>query len=115
MTPPTPSSSPTDSVAEEFIVQLAVERGLLYPAQLDAARAMNGTAGRTLFATLIAHGALDAKAVVNLLAKEFRKSVRRFPQPLRIGMVVLIPFLIGRSIIEPIVGTEIDDPRSRRQ
>ncbi|MDZ4780653.1 MAG: ATPase, T2SS/T4P/T4SS family [Planctomycetia bacterium] len=96
MTPPTPSASPTDSVAEEFIVQLAVDRGLLYPAQLDAARALHGTAGRTLLATLMAHGAIDAKAVVTLLAKEFGMAMAPDLTALRIPGDVLE--LVPRSL-----------------
>ncbi|MEY2878369.1 MAG: hypothetical protein RLZZ15_749 [Verrucomicrobiota bacterium] len=74
MTPPTP---PTSAAADDYVIQLALDRGLLGPVQVDAARAL--VAGHTdptkaaprLLDTLIGQGALNARRVAEMLAAEF--------------------------------------------
>ncbi|MSU65572.1 MAG: type II/IV secretion system protein [Opitutus sp.] len=71
------SASSTGSVTDDFIVQLALDRGVLRAEQADAARA--SIAARTDLTTpaprlldlLIGQGALDARRVAELLAAEF--------------------------------------------
>ena len=65
------------SAADDFVIQLAVDRGLLGIAQLDAARAI--VAGHTdlslpapkLLDVLVGQGGLSARRVAELLAAEF--------------------------------------------
>lgn len=74
-----PAVSPTSSAAaaDDFVVQLATDRGLLKPEQLAAARAV--LAGHTDLATpaprlidvLVGQGALTARSVAELMAAEF--------------------------------------------
>ena len=64
------------AAADEFVMQLAQERGLLRSAQLDAARALlpadPGAAGAPrLLDVLIQQGALSSRRVAELLADEF--------------------------------------------
>jgi type IV pilus assembly protein PilB len=73
------SSTPpsTTSAADDYVIQLAVDRGLLHPAQVDAARALQssrsqGGAGATrLLDTLFEQGVLSPRRVAELLAAEF--------------------------------------------
>ena len=74
MTPP--AATAFTAAADEFVIQLAQERGLLRPAQLDAARALlpadPGAAGAPrLLDVLIRQGALSSRRVAELLADEF--------------------------------------------
>ena len=74
MTPP--AATAFTAAADEFVIQLAQERGLLRPAQLDAARALlpadPGAAGTPrLLDVLIRQGALSSRRVAELLADEF--------------------------------------------
>jgi general secretion pathway protein E/type IV pilus assembly protein PilB len=70
---PHTSSAPGD----DFVLQLAIDRGLLHPAQVDAARAM--AAGHTDESTpppstlglLVQQGALSSRRVAEMLAAEF--------------------------------------------
>ncbi|MBI4624961.1 MAG: Flp pilus assembly complex ATPase component TadA [Verrucomicrobia bacterium] len=63
--------------ADEFVIQLALDRGLLPPAQVEAARAI--VASHTdltkpaprLLDVLVGQGALDSRRVAELLAAEF--------------------------------------------
>src|SRR5690349_18664716 len=71
------SSLPSASAADDFVIQLASEHGLVAPGQLEAARAI--VAGHTdlttpsprLLDVLIGQGALNARKVAELLAAEF--------------------------------------------
>ncbi len=74
MTPP--AATAFTAAADDFVIQLAQERGLLRPAQLDAARALlpadPGAAGAPrLLDVLIRQGALSSRRVAELLADEF--------------------------------------------
>jgi type IV pilus assembly protein PilB len=76
MTPSSPAPG-SFTAADDFIIQLARDHGLLHPAQIDAARAMvtahtdaTSTAPRVLD-MLIAQGSLSARRVAELLAAEF--------------------------------------------
>ena len=74
-TPNTPTTNPT--AADDFVIQLALDRGLLGAVQVDAARAI--VAGHTdlsvatprLLDILIGQGALKARGVAEMLAAEF--------------------------------------------
>ena len=72
---PTASTAFT-TAADEFVIQLAQERGLLRPAQIDAARSLlpsePGAVGAPrLLDVLIQQGALSSRRVAELLADEF--------------------------------------------
>jgi type IV pilus assembly protein PilB len=73
----TPPPASLTSAADDFTLQLAVERGLLQPAQLDAARAIAAahTGGTEptprLLDVLVQQGALTSRQVAELLANEF--------------------------------------------
>jgi type IV pilus assembly protein PilB len=72
----TPAATAFTAAADEFVIQLAQERGLLRPAQLDAARALvpadPATTGTPrLLDVLIQQGALSSRRVAELLADEF--------------------------------------------
>ncbi len=75
MNPATPPPTPT--AADDFVLQLALARGLLHPAQVDAAKALiagRGDAGAApprLLETLVQQGALNSRQVAELLAAEF--------------------------------------------
>jgi len=69
MTPLTPP--PAASAADDFVIQLALERGMLLPPQVDAARAMQSGSSATLLDTLITHGVLEPRTIAGLLAAEF--------------------------------------------
>src|SRR4051812_36325253 len=70
----TPSSA---SAADDYVVQLALDRGLLRASQVDAARAF--IAGHTdlsvptprVLEVLVQQGSLNSRAVAELLAAEF--------------------------------------------
>ena len=73
------SATPTSSAsaADDYVIQLALDRGLIDARQVDVARGAVGDhtdltapAPRVLD-LLIAHGALSARSVAELLAKEF--------------------------------------------
>ena len=74
---PTASPSPAGSVTDDFIVQLALERGVLRREQVVAARATVAaqtdlvTPAPRLLEVLTGQGALDARRVAELLAAEF--------------------------------------------
>jgi type IV pilus assembly protein PilB len=75
MTPSLPQS--TFAAADEFVIQLAIDRGLLHPAQIDAARAMSArqddlTAPTPrLLEVLVQQGVLSSRRVAEMLATEF--------------------------------------------
>jgi len=76
MSPATPPA-PFSAAADEFLIQLALERGLLRSAQIDAARALYsgqraavGGAPR-LLEILIQQGVINSRKVAELLASEF--------------------------------------------
>ncbi|MBL9211446.1 MAG: Flp pilus assembly complex ATPase component TadA [Opitutaceae bacterium] len=75
MTPAIPSSSP--AAADDFVVQLALDRRLLHPAQVDAARAIvaahqdPATPAPRVLELLIQQGVLTSRRVAELLASEF--------------------------------------------
>ena len=76
-TPSSASPPPSTSAADDFVIQLALDRGLLRAAQVDATRAL--VAGHTdlavpaprLLDVLMQQGALNARNVAELLAAEF--------------------------------------------
>jgi type IV pilus assembly protein PilB len=76
-TPSSASPPPVTSAADDFVIQLALDRGLLTAAQVDAARAL--VASHTdpavpvprLLDVLMQQGALNARRVAELLAAEF--------------------------------------------
>ncbi len=75
MTPSSPPQPPS-AAADDFIVQLALDRGLLHPAQIDAARAMaaghnEGGAAPRVLTLLIKQGAITSRRVAEMLATEF--------------------------------------------
>src|SRR5689334_21766197 len=75
----TPSSAvPTSSsAADDFVLQLARDHGLLHPAQIDAARALIAahpdatTTPPRVLDVLIGQGVLSARKIAELLAAEF--------------------------------------------
>ena len=75
MTPASPQPTPT--TADDFVIQLALERGLLHPAQVDAARAMAAghqdqtTPPPRLLELLVQQGVLTSRQVAEMLAAEF--------------------------------------------
>lgn len=75
MTPTTPLTS--SAAADDFVIQLAIDRGLLHPAQVDAARAMRAghsdetTPAPRVLDLLMQQGALNSRRVAELLAAEF--------------------------------------------
>jgi type IV pilus assembly protein PilB len=75
MTPTIPHTS--SAAADDFVIQLAIDRGLLQPAQVDAARALAaGHASESANPTrpldlLVQQGALSSRRVAELLAAEF--------------------------------------------
>jgi type IV pilus assembly protein PilB len=76
MTPASPLPSLT-AAADEFVIQLALDRGLLQAAQIDAARALGGGQADStrpaprLLDVLIQQGVLNSRKVAELLAAEF--------------------------------------------
>lgn len=76
MTPVTPAS-PSQTTADDFVIQLALERGLISGAQVDAARAIAAahtdpaTGTPRLLDLLVQQGALRARGVAEMLAAEF--------------------------------------------
>jgi general secretion pathway protein E/type IV pilus assembly protein PilB len=77
MTPSTPGTSPTPAAADDFVIQLALERGLLETVQVEAARRIVANhddltkPAPRLFDVLTAQGALNARRVAEMLAAEF--------------------------------------------
>ena len=75
MTPTAPQTS--SSPGDDFVIQLALERGLLHPAQVDAARAIaaghrdDPTPPPRTLDLLVQQGALTSRRVAELLAAEF--------------------------------------------
>ena len=67
----------SSTAGDDFVIQLAIERGLLHPAQVDAARAM--AAGHndetepapSTLGLLLQQGALSSRRVAEVLAAEF--------------------------------------------
>ena len=76
MTPITPASA-TPTAADDFVIQLALDRGLLSSVQVAAARALIArhtdltVAAPRLLDTLVGQGALNSRRVAELLAAEF--------------------------------------------
>jgi general secretion pathway protein E/type IV pilus assembly protein PilB len=73
-----PSAAPSTAftaAADEFVIQLALDRGILQPAQIDAARALMGApaevTGQRLIDVLIRQGGLSSRKVAEMLATEF--------------------------------------------
>ncbi len=72
-----PNSPAPATAADDFVIQLAIDRGLLHPAQVDAARALIAAhadpakPAPRLFDALIKQGILNARRVAELLANEF--------------------------------------------
>jgi type IV pilus assembly protein PilB len=75
MTPSTPSTAPT--AADDFVIQLALDRGLLSPVQVEAARAVvaahddPATPAPRVTDVLNVQGVLSARRAAELLAAEF--------------------------------------------
>ena len=75
MTPAIPS--PLPAAADDFVVQLAIDRRVLHPAQVDAARAIvaahqdTATPSPRVLELLIQQGVLTSRRVAELLASEF--------------------------------------------
>ncbi len=73
--PPSPSSSL--AAADDFVLQLALDRSLLLPAQVEAGRALavaradDSPSAPRLLEVLIEQGVLNARSVAELLATEF--------------------------------------------
>src|SRR5688572_2084972 len=74
----TPALPPTSSApGDDFVIQLALERGLLHPAQVDAARAIaaghrdDATPAPRALELLVQQGALTSRRVAEMLAAEF--------------------------------------------
>ena len=71
------SQNPATTAADDFVISLALDQGLLHPAQVEAARAMvRAHSGGVdpaprLLEVLMGQGLIDAKRVAGLLAKEF--------------------------------------------
>jgi general secretion pathway protein E/type IV pilus assembly protein PilB len=87
-----PSSPPTaTSAADDYVLQLAVDRGLLHRAQIDAARALQpvnlkeGQPAPRLIDVLIKQGILSGRRVAELLASEFGMQMAPDLTNLRIG------------------------------
>jgi type IV pilus assembly protein PilB len=75
---PAPPPSSFTAAADEFVIQLAKDRGLLQPTQVDAARALMAGQSRgenavepRLLDVLIHQGVLSSRKVAELLATEF--------------------------------------------
>jgi type IV pilus assembly protein PilB len=73
----TPTSPTAASAADDFVIQLALDRGLLHAAQIDAARAMaaghadSAKPAPRVIDLLVQQGALTSRRVAELLAAEF--------------------------------------------
>jgi general secretion pathway protein E/type IV pilus assembly protein PilB len=71
------SSQPPSTAADDFILQLALERGLLHPAQVDAARAIAArhtdasTPVPRVAELLVQQGIIKSQQVAEMLAAEF--------------------------------------------
>ena len=87
-TSPIPTAN---SAADDYVLQLAVDRGLLHRAQIDAARALHGAAPKEgqpaprLIDVLIRQGILSGRRVAELLASEFGMQMAPDLTNLRIG------------------------------
>jgi type IV pilus assembly protein PilB len=70
-------SASSTGAADDFVISLALQKGLLQAVQIDAARAIiaghpeAATAAPRLFEVLVQQGILDARRVAELLAAEF--------------------------------------------
>ena len=77
MTPSTSGTTSTPAAADDYVIQLALERGLLEAVQVESARAVVAghddltTAAPRLLDVLVKQGALNARRVAELLATEF--------------------------------------------
>ena len=77
MIPSTPTPPSLSAPADDYIVQLALDRGLLHPAQVDATRALiaghsdASTPAPRVLDLLIQQGALTSRRVAEMLAAEF--------------------------------------------
>ena len=82
---------PPSTAADDYVVQLAIDRGLLHPAQIDAARALVAAHASPdkpaprLLDTLYKQGILSARRVAELLAGEFGMQMAPDLTNLRIG------------------------------
>src|SRR5689334_5435196 len=80
MTPSSPAPA-SSSAADEFVIQLARDHGLLHPAQIDAARGLiaahrdETTTPPRVLDVLIGQGVLSARKIAELLAAEFGMSM----------------------------------------
>jgi type IV pilus assembly protein PilB len=69
--------NPTTSAADDFVLQLALDRGLLQPAQIDAARALASghaeaaSSAPRVLDLLVKQGVLQPRQVAELMAREF--------------------------------------------
>jgi type IV pilus assembly protein PilB len=74
---PNPTLIASTAAADEFVIQLALDRGLLQPTQVDAARALTlgraepGAPAPRLLDFLVQQGALSSRKVAEMLASEF--------------------------------------------
>jgi type IV pilus assembly protein PilB len=70
-------NEPATAAADDFVIQLALQHGLLQPVQVEAARAMvaaqagGSAAPPRLLDVLVQQGAINARRVAELLAAEF--------------------------------------------
>src|SRR5688572_27407400 len=75
----TPSSTPPTSspAADDFVIQLAIDHGMLHPAQIDAARAIAANHGDATAPTprvlelLVQQGVITSRQIAEMLAAEF--------------------------------------------
>lgn len=85
------STQPATTAADEFVIQLAIDRGLLHPAQVDAARALVAAhadpskPAPRLIDALIKQGILHGRRVAELLASEFGMQMAPDMTNMRIG------------------------------
>ena len=70
-------AQPAFAAADDYVIQLALDRGLLHPAQVDAARVIASrhsdpaTPAPRAIEVLVKQGVLSSRRVAELLAKEF--------------------------------------------
>ena len=68
---------PSSAAGDDFVIQLALDRGLLHPAQIDAARALSAAHADAaspkprLLDLLVQQGVLTSRQVAEMLAAEF--------------------------------------------
>jgi type IV pilus assembly protein PilB len=95
-------SLPSTSAADDYVLQLALDRGLLHPAQVDAARALVAAHAQPdqssprLLEVLVKQGILSSRRIAELLANEFGMQMAPDLTNLRIGNDTLE--LVPRSV-----------------